>query len=278
MHHLNGWTILNLKNRLDRRLISVMQARMLQVPIEDIEIWEAKDAKALGITNRDELVDAIADDGFPEFREHKHLFGNKHLGQTCHLWNVCRYLRRTIETGETRMFIHDGVCLNNSVRNFMPIYSWMNEVVRILKEVSKNEGTPFRVFLSGHRQPRYVQPYDPISPGSFIMKGILSSDNFARIYSPEGAEFVLERFLSHPVNHTNAILGPREHEDDTFFQTPGFYSTLVPLFTDCPSDWLGANTRDNLTSYTGEYARVFPREMLPEEWLTYTEGVPNIDV
>ncbi len=268
MAELQGWTILNLRSRLDRRLIAVMQAHIMQVPVDKIEIWEAKDAVELGISDLPTLLDAIADDGFPEFRDSGKRFNPIHLGLTCHLWNICRFLRNLIERNETRMFIHDGVYLANCSRNFMPTFGWLNQVVRTLHGVSERDGVPFRVLLSGHRQPRFAQPYKPINPGSFIMRGILSSDNFARIYSSEGAEFVLKRFLSEPSTHSNAILGPKRGETDAFFMTPGFYSSMLPFFTDAPSAWLGANTRDNLTSYQGEYARLFPREMLPNTWLT----------
>ena len=232
MAHLEGWTILNVKSRLDRRILAVGLAEAVQVPPQHIDIWEAKDAAEMEITERDDLLEAIAADGFPEFIANRTIFPKQHLGTICHLWNVCRYLRHIIECRQTRMFIHDGVQLNNSVRNFLPTYGWMNEIIRTLKEICVRKKTPFRVFLSGHRQPRYIQEYAPICPGSFIMHGILSSDNFSRVYSPEGAEFVLERFLANPMHHTNSVLAPHDGEGDAFFMTPGFFSTKVPLFRD----------------------------------------------
>ena len=269
MEHLNGWTILNVKSRLDRRILAVGLANTLKVPVHETKIWEAKDAREMGITNRDDLLDAIEADGFPEFKMITDAISHEHLGKTCHIWNVCRFLRHLISTGETRMFIHDGVIFNNAIFNFTPTYAWFNEITGRLKKISEKNNVPFRVLMSGHRTPRHVPTETrPVTAGSFIVHGMLSSDNFSRIYSPEGAEYMLDRFRSNPVNSANAFLAPREHETEAFFMTPGFFSTKFPLFTDAPSDWLGANTRDNLKSYTGEYARLFPREILPEEWLT----------
>lgn len=265
---MDKWTILNLPKRVDRRYISVTQATLLGVPVEKIEIWEAMDAVDFGNT-ADTLMESIVADGFPELESLRGSYSNNYnLGVLCQLWNVCRFLRHLTETQTTEMFIHDGVYMNHGL-GFTPFFGWFNTVVRDLKYISTHQlKTDFLFLTCGIRSQYYLPEINLIRPGSFISHGILSHDNFARVYSPEGAAFILNRVMDTPVNHVNLILQLMEDEETDFLQTPGTFSTVKSLFADIPQDWLGSNSNDSFVSYQGEYERLFPPEILSPEWKT----------
>ena len=262
---LNGWTILNLRKRIDRRLIAIAQARMLHVPVSETHIWEAKDAVEMGITNPLDLLDAIAEDGFPELHDVTR-YETGTLGKICHLWNICRFLRDLIKKNETQMFIHDGVLLTPEV-DFYPKYQWWKNMVTYLDKLSKAHGYKFLCLMTGHIQPHLTHPAKPVVVGSLVSHGIHVFDNFARIYTPAGAEFILNRILNTRVDQANHVLYPQKGEDD-FLNTPGIFSVMPLLFKDTPNNWLGSNTVDHLVSYTGEYKRLLPSEIIPDEWKT----------
>ena len=263
---LSGWTILNVKRRVDRRLIAVMQAHMMSIPMENIHIWEAKDAVALNIKELPTLLDTIADDGFPQIRDIDRFKPDVALGRVCQLWNICRFLRHLIETNQTQMFIHDGVVLKRN-NCFIPTYRWWGQIVTQLNIHSKAKGHEFLFLLNGHKRPHFQQNITPIAPDSEILHGISAFDNFARVYSPAGAKFVLERILTRPIKDANRILYPKSDEKD-FLSTPGTYSMRNTMFTDLPNEWLGSNRVDHLVSYRDRYARLFPPDIIPTEWKT----------
>ena len=267
---LDGWTILNVRRRVDRRLVGVAQAHFLNIPLKQIHIWEAKDAESLGIDDADILLDAIAEDGFPEFRDSKRFKKRRTaLGRICQLWNVCRFLRHLININETHMLIHDGVKLKRN-NWFIPSYSWWTEIITHLNAHARSKDAEFLALLNGHRRAHYTLEKNliPIEIGSEILQGISAFDNHARVYSPAGAKLILERILTRPISDANHILGIDSKHDTEFLSTPGFYSMRDTLFTDCPPSWLGSNRVDHLVSYRDEYERLFPPDIIPNEWKT----------
>lgn len=133
---MDNWTILNMKKRVDRRYISVMQATMLGVPPENIRIWEAMDAEDYG-NDVNSVIDACVGDGFPELERLRSVYHeNRNLGVVCQLWNVCRYLRELTETRKIEMFIHDGVVVNLH-RGFTPNYGWFGMIADDLRVITK---------------------------------------------------------------------------------------------------------------------------------------------
>lgn len=262
---LNGWTILNVRRRLDRRIAAVAQARMLHIPPAETHIWEAKDHVEMNIKDVPTLLDAIADDGFPDLHDETR-YDPKHLGRICQLWNICRFLRHLIEINETHMFIHDGVLLTRE-NNFIPMYQWWKDIVHYLEKAGNLNGYKFLFLTNGHPTSQYPLSSKPIVVGSIISHGIRNFNNFARIYSPAGAEFVLQRILKTRIDYADHILMPQKGEED-FLDTKGTFSVTDLFFKDAPNEWLGSNTVDHLVSYSDEYARLFPPDIIPEAWKT----------
>lgn len=243
------WYILNLPRRVDRRVLSVANALRIEVPVNNIHFWEAKDN--VHFEDPEEIVEAIIDDGFREF-EGQHP-NRKHAGVNCHLWNVCRFLREFREHNNRealRMFCHDGIIFAAAGISFTPTYPWLYDIARDLQSLSKKRGTTFKFLQIGHID--IGQGKTPlIRPDSIIVDGIMSYDNFARIYSPDGADVVLTRILSNPGHYMNA--GPngvlkndwREFiSEKKNWHPDGAFSTVLPIVRDMPNTWLGSDTVD----------------------------------
>lgn len=255
------WYILNLPRRKDRRVLSVANAIRLDVPIERIHFWEAQDNA--DYTDADAILEAIVADGFTEFEEHIPNYLN--LGINCHIWNVCRFLRELAETPDTvRMLCHDGIIFATAGLTFCPDYYWYSEIIDTLQLLCAAEGTSFKFLQIGHVDfARGTTP--PIAEGSLILNGVNSYDNFARIYSTQGAQIVLERILENPTKYMeggpNNILKENYFDftaEDKYWQPPGAFSTALTFVRDMPNTWLGSDTVD-IPIYREGFADIFEK-------------------
>ena len=105
------------------------------------------------------------------------------------LWNVARYLRNlAARQGAIEAFAHDGLRLT---REFRPSFQWFEDVISEITDYDPN----FKLLTFGLHNSWYSQlrKIDPITPSSFISRGILSWDNFGRVYSSRGAQWTLDR-------------------------------------------------------------------------------------
>jgi len=243
------WHILNLARRMDRRVLSVANALRIGVPVEKIHFWQAKDN--IGFETPAAIVEAIVEDGFSEFAGKKP--NAKYPGVICHLWNVCRFLREFRETedkDQLKMFCHDGIIFAAAGISFTPTYQWLKDIAEELQLLCLERETTFKFLQIGHID--IGQGKTPlIRPDSIIAAGMMSYDNFARIYTPIGADIVLNRILSDPERFMHAGPNGVIKNDWSRFINPeknwhpeGSFSTTIPIVRDMPNAWLGSDTVD----------------------------------
>ena len=256
------WYILNLPRRKDRRVLSIANAVRLNVPMECVHFWQAQDNA--GYRDADAILQAIIDDGFTEFEGHTP--NSVNLGINCHIWNVCRFLRELAETENTvRMLCHDGIIFATAGLTFCPDYYWYCEVVEHLQLYSAADETSFKFLQIGHVDfARGTTP--PIAEGSLICKGVNSYDNFARIYSTEGAQLTLQRILENPSLYMqcgpNQVLKTDYYNfsgEDKYWQPEGAFSTALTFVRDMPNTWLGSDTVD-IPIYRDGFAKIFEKD------------------
>ena len=259
---IDKWVILNLPIREDRRFISVAQALRCGVPLEKIDFWHGYD-----LNDFESFQDACehARENMPDLRENWDKLSEIHPkehGKFLMLWNVARYLRQLSKrTGAIEMFVHDGLRLS---REFRPNFGWFEDVIGEITDHDPDfKLLTFSLHNSWYSQMKRI---DPITPSSFISRGIVSWDNFGRVYSAKGAAWTLERMKTQGWSvRCNSVLVRRERDEDGWDE--GCYSTLLPLGADYPSSWLGSNSFPALHPMRDEFARIFgidPKEQSPK--------------
>ena len=147
------------------------------------------------------------------------------------------------------MFCHDGIIFATAGMTFFTNYNWFCETVAYLDDLSIKRGTTFKFLQIGHVD--FSQGRKKlVAPGSIIVDGIVSCDNFARIYSRAGASIVLERILEAEDNYRtvgpNGVLQIKSlnFAGDRYWEPEGAYSTAITLVRDMPNQWLGSDTVD----------------------------------
>lgn len=267
---IDKWVILNLPVRADRRFISVASALRHGVPIEKIRFWHGYEIDDFG--NFEKAIEA-AKENMPDLIEHwDKLLDKKKIHPKEHskfmmLWNVARYLRNlSVRPGDIEMFAHDGLRLT---REFRPSFEWFEDVISEIMDYDPN----FKLLTFGLHNSWYSQlkKIDPITPSSFISRGILSWDNFGRVYSSRGAQWTLDRIKTQGSwsVRCNSVLVRRGSEKDGWDE--GCYSTILPLGADYPSAWLGSNSFPAIHPMRDEFARIFGVEMSNEAKQNPTE-------
>lgn len=253
---IDRWTILHLQKRKDRAALAFSNAERLGVPREKVRFWDAKDAD--DFENTEAILDTAAADGFKEFLHLKER-NIQHPGRVCQTWNVCRFLRELAERDAIEMFIHDGMLIKrlpNDPLLFYPDFEWFCEVVtKCVKQRAR-----FKMMAIGTLNP-YTK-IEPIRPGSFILKGVVSNCASIRIYSSAGAREVLKRIRSQvKVGRFDAdevLLEPNPEREPTCWSLPGMYTLLMQRIAfDMPGDYLGSDSVNNIRSYQGAYSTIF---------------------
>lgn len=248
---IKKWTILNLPCREDRRFIATAAALRLEVPIEKIGFWH-------GYAIEDfENFEHARESALADMPELKEVHSQKPISEAEHskflmLWNVARYLRDLSgREGDIEAFVHDGLMLG---KPFRPAFQWFEDTI---SEIT-NHDPNFKLLTFGLHNSWYPQlkKIDPITPSSFITRGILSWDNFGRIYSSRGAKWALDRIFTQTWNvRSNSILVKRIGEGDDW--DANCYSTIQPLGADYPGAWLGSNSFPEIKGLKGEFERLF---------------------
>lgn len=231
---IDKWRILNLPCREDRRFISIAAALRLGVPIEKIAFWHGYAIE--DFENFDHARSAVEAD-MPQLNEIHGDIPEAEHGKFLMLWNVARYLRDLSEReGDIEAFVHDGLMLG---KPFRPSFEWFKNVISEIVDYDSNfKLLTFSLHNSWYSQLKRI---DPITPSSFISRGILSWDNFGRVYSSSGAKWVLDRITTQTWSvRCNSVLVKRGGEKEGWDE--GCYSTLFPLGSDYPSEWLGSNS------------------------------------
>ena len=244
---IEKWTILNLPCREDRRYISISGALRLNVPLEKIRFWHGYDIA--DFESFQHVKDTVKAD-IPELLNIKEDIPKSEQAKFLMLWNVARYLRDLSKGYRIEAFVHDGLLL---AEKLCPSFAWFEDVIAEITDYDPN----FKMLTFCLHNGWYgkLKAFDPITPSSFISRGILSWDNFGRIYSSAGAAVVLNRIKTQRWTvRSNSVLVPRK--DDPKDWEDGFYSTWLPLGTDYPSAWLGSNSFPDLQGMRGEYQRL----------------------
>ena len=234
MMKIKKWVILNLPKREDRRFIATATAIRLGVPIDRIQFWhgyaledfEDFDAARVAMKADMPALEALHPD-IPDIEQGKFLM----------MWNVARYLRDLANRpGDIEGFVHDGLALH---KPFRPSFKWFEDVItEIVTQDPEFKLLTFGLHNSWFNQLKRI---DPITPTSLISRGILSWDNFGRIYSHRGAAWVLDRMLTQTWNvRSNSVIIKRAGEEDEW--DANCYSTIQPLGSDYPTEWLGSDS------------------------------------
>ena len=249
---IHKWTILNLPCREDRRYISVSGALRMEVPAEKIRFWHGYDiADFESFQGAQEAIEA----DMPELLNIQENIPIAEHSKFLMLWNVARYLRDLASKDHIEAFVHDGLML---AKHFCPSFAWFEDVVGEITDYDPN----FKMLTVCPHNGWYgkLKRIDPITPSSFISRGILSWDNFARIYSSAGAQVVLDRIKNQrSVVRSNSVLVPRYEDSENWEE--GFYSTILPLGSDYPNAWLGSNSFPNQWhGMRDDYKRLFEGE------------------
>lgn len=253
------WTILNLPCREDRRFISIAGALRMGVPEEKIRFWHGYDIS--DFTDFKHAQEAVRED-MPELLNIQEDTQRDEHGKFLMLWNVARYLRDLASQNRIEAFVHDGLMLKTSKldtpKDFCPSFAWFEDVVGEIVNYDPN----FKMLTICPHNGWYgkLKKIDPITPSSFISRGILSWDNFARIYSSAGAQVVLDRIKTQTWSaRSNSVLVPRYEDSEDWEE--GFYSTILPLGSDYPNAWLGSNSMPNQQpGMRDDYKRLFSEE------------------
>ena len=250
---IDKWVILNLPKREDRRFISVAQAIRCQVPLEKVGFWHGYDLED-DFKSFEDACEQVKK-SMPDLREHWDELEKVHPkehGKFLMMWNVARYLRQ-LSQRETaiEMFVHDGLRLS---REFRPNFHWFEDVVGELTDYDPNfKLLTFSLHNSWYSQLKRI---NTIRPSSIISHGVLSWDNFGRVYSAKGAAWGLDRLKTQRWSvRCNSMLVKRNGEPDDWDE--GCYSTLLPLGADYPSFWLGSNSFPGLQGMRDDFARIF---------------------
>ena len=251
---ISKWVILNLPKREDRRDISVSSALRLGVPPNIIDFWHGYDLE--DFDSFEAMESAMVDDGMGNILDVPRTIPEFLRGKVAMMWNVTRYLRDLSKRDAIEALIHDGVLF---AKPLSPSFKWMQDVVSEIVEYDPD----FKMLTFGMNNGwlSKLKKIDTITPSSVITRGILSWDNYARIYSSKGAQVVLERiFSSHWEVEPNSVLVPRPSDEDNSWED-GFYSTILPLGSDFPSGWLGSDSMPSLNrGYLGQFERLMKGE------------------
>ena len=247
---IDRWVILNLPCREDRRIVSIANAIRLGVPVEKIRFWHGYDLA--DFESFEHARESVAAD-IPELDANHNEIPDEEQGKYVMLWNVARYLRGLSERGNIEAFVHDGLMMG---KPFRPSFAWFQSVVEEITDYDPD----FKLLTISLHNSWYSQlkRIDTITPSSFISKGILSWDNFAKVYSSAGAKWALDRILTQRWGvRCNSIVAKRLGEPDNW--DDHCYSTIMPLGSDYPTEWLGSDSfiGINRKAMTQEFGRLF---------------------
>lgn len=188
-HEIDVVLILNLEKRLDRLYAIYGALCAAGTPKEKIKRWPAISGD--NFEDRDALIQAATDDGFPEFsslvvnRPNDELYFELNIKSQA--WNYCQMLRYLVETQQTGVILYDDRFIKDWI-NFQGTYNTLKR-----HEAQNPVILQIEYYFSGHfnqkikrRRHRHV---------SYIQQGPTTASENAMVYSPDGAEWFLARIL-----------------------------------------------------------------------------------
>lgn len=189
MNHIDVVLILNLEKRLDRLYAVYGALQAAETPMEKVKRWSAISGD--NFEDTDALVRAAMDDGFPEFR---HIVVNHpndklyfELNIKSQAWNYCQMLRYLVETQQTGVILYDDRFIKDWL-NLQSAYS-------VLKRHEAENPVILQLdyYYSGHFNQRIRRRRH--KHVNYFQQGPTTASENAMVYSPDGAEWFLERIL-----------------------------------------------------------------------------------
>ena len=179
------YNILNLKRRKDRYYAVAGHLQTLCVPFSQVRFHKGIDGK--DYSSQDEACDEAIADGFKGFNS----FRSSGIGTICGTWSALRVLRNIASdkySFEFAYFNYDDKLLRLTTK----------EMLFLMKRISREckiDKTPFLIF---QLSPDNASNKNPISPDSFICKGIHSNGDSGLILSRDGSQLLLDEFEKKP--------------------------------------------------------------------------------
>ena len=178
-----GVDILNLARRKDRYYTMVGHLQTIGVPFDVVRFHKGVDG--IDYSSPDEACDAAMVDGFPGFDR----FRDQGSGTICGTWSALRVLRYIASDEypfKFSYFNYDDKLLKLNYKEF----------IALIKHINLFHKGPVRIL---QLQPdTSIVNAVPISPDSYICKGIHSGGDSGLVLSKEGCLLLLESFQKRP--------------------------------------------------------------------------------
>lgn len=189
MNQIDVVLILNLEKRVDRLYAIYGALWAAGVPKGKIKRWPAISGD--NFQDRDALIQAATDDGFPEFShlilDRPHEKPYLELNIKSQAWNYCQMLRYLVETQQTGVILYDDRFIKD----------WINlqGTYHVLKQDEAQDPVILQLdyYFSGHFNQKIKRHQHQHLP--YIQQGPTTASENAMVYSPDGAEWLLARIL-----------------------------------------------------------------------------------
>ena len=200
---------INLDSRPDRdkEFCKVMES--INGPLPIMNRFRAHDGR--DYESRDAIVEAASADGFRFFDQS--WFGGKR-GSLAYIWSYFACLRMCVTSQKMTLILFDD----------RPLGQPVSKVNEILQKIDENEKHPFRVLQLNWFNPldldQSVSHREPLSYFEDYCSGFAGYGDQRNIYSPEGAQWMLDAMALLPV-------GPEEFTgfySDCRYYLSGIYS------------------------------------------------------
>ena len=173
--------VMNLPAETRRRYLCEGALLAKGVPLDRFQIWECIDDKAYEKSQK--LCEDASDDKIEQYTKLLDSGMYKHvpIAILAQQWNYFRIMRYIIEKRITAIVMHDDTILGLKFERLQAIIS-----------ILKNRGNFHLLLLNCFRKPHVLHnELTPICAHSIIMHGICGSYDLGVIYSPRGANWVL---------------------------------------------------------------------------------------
>ena len=201
---------LNLKRQEYRRFVQLGNLETLDYPVEtQLEFIPGIDYHTY---NDDTWMEAAADDGFPQFRALAAIGPPRSEYEGCITWGQMRIMRRIVEEQVTALVLEDDMLLQLR-------YPYLCEKLTRLYENAPVAPEIIMLHYAHWEAPTRRE----VVPGTdgFWVQGSRNSGNHANIYTPVGAQRVLDHCESHPDETLEWVL------KSAFGDAEWLYSTRV---------------------------------------------------
>lgn len=198
MNEIDVVLILNLEKRVDRLYAVYGALWAAGVGKEKIKRWPAISGD--NFQDRDALIQAATDDGFPEFShlvvERPHEKPYHELNIKSQAWNYCQMLRYLVETQQTGVILYDDRFIKDWI-NFQGTYNTLKR-----HEAQNPVILQLDYYFTGHFNQKIKRCRH--QGLTYIQQGPTTTSENAMVYSPDGAEWFLARILE-PANEGRNI-------------------------------------------------------------------------